>query len=359
VKLLDLQSQYAARSTDYEAALLRVARSGQFLDGSEGAALESQLEAYLGRATHAICCASGSDALVLALKASGVGAGDEVIVPAFTFAATAEAVVHVGARPVFADVEMDGLVSRATLEPCLSGSTKAVVMVSLFGQIPALETIGPWLESLGIVWIEDGAQSFGARRNGRLSTTFGLATTSFFPGKPLGAWGKGGAVFSANAEMALRLRALRNHGQVERGLHEEVGWNSRLDEMQAAILQIKLEEFPKELQERRQRAQLYCQALPDGVKLLRQNPENESSWSQLPVRVPHRDAVREHLRRQDIPTGIHYAIPLHHQPAFAAWRPEQALPVSELLAAEILSLPLHPWLSSEDVQKVCVELGRG
>lgn len=358
MKLLDLQAQYAARSEDFEAALLRVARSGQFLDGPETAALEAQLELWLGRDVRAVTCASGSEALVLALKVLGVQAGDEVVVPAFTFAATAEAVVHLGAVPVFSDVGPDGLLDRSGIEPCLTSRTRAVVFVSLFGQVPDLETLGPWLEAQGIAWLEDGAQSFGARRNGRLSCTFGLATTSFFPGKPLGAWGKGGAVFAEDPVQVARLKALRNHGQAERGVHDEVGWNSRMDEIQAAVLRIKLGMFPEELAIRRSLVSLYREHLPELAKMLVQQDACESSWSQLAVRLQDRGAARERLQRAGIPSAIHYAVPLHLQPAFAPWKPEKALPVAEALSREILSLPLHPWLTSDDVRAVCRELGR-
>lgn len=338
--------------------MLRVARSGQFLDGPETTAFEAQLERWQGGDVHAVTCASGSDALVLALKALGVQDGDEVVVPAFTFAATAEAVVHLGAVPVFADVGTDGLLDRSGIEPCLTSRTRAVVFVSLFGQIPDLESLGPWLESLGIGWLEDGAQSFGARRNGRLSCTFGLATTSFFPGKPLGAWGKGGAVFAKEPVQAARVRALRNHGQAERGIHDEVGWNSRMDEIQAAVLRIKLEMFPEELEIRRSLACLYRAGLPETAKMLLQQDACESSWSQFTVRLQDRGAARERLQRVGIPSAIHYAVPLHLQPAFAPWKPKRALPMAEALSREILSLPLHPWLTPDDVRSVCRELGR-
>lgn len=338
--------------------MLRVARSGQFLDGPEAVAFEAQLELWLGREVRAVTCASGSEALVLALKALDVQAGDEVVVPAFTFAATAEAVVHLGAVPVFADVGPDGLLDRTCIEPCLTSRTRAVVFVSLFGQVPDLEVLGPWLEAQGIGWLEDGAQSFGARRNGRLSCTFGLATTSFFPGKPLGAWGKGGAVFAKNPVQAARLRALRNHGQAERGVHDEVGWNSRMDEMQAAVLRLKLEMFPEELAIRRSLASLYRAELPGAAKRLFQQDACESSWSQFTVRLQDRGAVRERFQRAGIPSAIHYAVPLHLQPAFAAWKPERALPMAEALSREILSLPLHPWLTQDDVRAVCRELER-
>lgn len=337
---------------------MRVARSGQFLDGPEAVAFEAQLELWLGREVRAVTCASGSEALVLALKALDVQAGDEVVVPAFTFAATAEAVVHLGAVPVFADVGPDGLLDRTCIEPCLTSRTRAVVFVSLFGQVPDLEVLGPWLEAQGIGWLEDGAQSFGARRNGRLSCTFGLATTSFFPGKPLGAWGKGGAVFAKNPVQAARLRALRNHGQAERGVHDEVGWNSRMDEMQAAVLRLKLEMFPEELAIRRSLASLYRAELPGAAKRLFQQDACESSWSQFTVRLQDRGAVRERFQRAGIPSAIHYAVPLHLQPAFAAWKPERALPMAEALSREILSLPLHPWLTQDDVRAVCRELER-
>lgn len=358
MKLLDLQSQYAARSQDFEAALLRVARSGQFLDGPEVAAFEAQLEAFLagpGCAT----CASGSDALVLALCVLGVQPGDEVIVPAFTFAATAEAVVHLGAVPVFADVDACGLLSRETVGPCLSPRTKAVVFVSLFGQVPPLEILGPWLDAQGIAWLEDAAQSFGATRGERLSGTFGLATTSFFPGKPLGGWGKGGAVFSADPLQIARLKALRNHGQLERGIHDEVGWNSRLDEIQAAVLRIKLEMFPEELRRRRELADLYRQALPASARLLELEPGCTGSCSQLVVRVSDREVVLERLRASGIPFGVHYPRPLQLQPAFLPWKPARSLPMAEALSGEVISLPLHPWLSEGDVETVCRVLGEG
>ena len=353
MKLLDLRAQYESRSQPFDAALRRVVESGMFLDGAEVPALERELSVFLGNEVETIACASGSDALVLALAALGLAPGDEVVVPAFTFAATAEAVVHLGGVPVFCDVDAAGLLSLPLVEAALTPRTRAVIAVSLFGQCPPLEALGTLLSERGIALIEDAAQSFGASRGGRLSGTFGLATTSFFPGKPLGAWGKGGAVFVRDPALARRLRALRNHGQAVRGSHDEVGWNARMDEIQAAVLREKLVLFPGELQRRRELAQLYLELLPSSVRPLFQHPENHSSWSQMTVLVPDRDALRESLSEAGVPTAIHYSCPLHLQPAFRFWKPDFPLPRAEGFSRQILSLPLHPYMSEDDVREVC------
>jgi len=356
VKWLDLNRQYLEREDEFQQALLRVVTRGQFLDGPEVPALESDLSRYLGGRVKSVACSSGSDALVLAMRAIGIGEGDEVVVPAFTFAATAEAVVHVGAVPVFCDVDAAGLMTPETVSVCITGRTRAVLAVSLFGQIPRLEELESLLQARNIALIEDAAQSFGAKRHGAFSGTTVVSTTSFFPGKPLGAWGKGGAVFCRDEDIAICLRALRNHGQFERGNHDEVGWNMRMDELQAAVLQVKLAMYPKELARRQELAGLYAKHLPEGMERLPDIAGNESSWSQFAALHSDRDALRERLAALGVPTSVHYSRILPEQPSFSRWAGDGEYPQAKRLSQRILSLPLHPYLADEDVMKVCAVL---
>ncbi len=356
VKWLDLNRQYLEREEEFQQALLRVVTRGQYLDGPEVPALEADLSRFLGEDIRSIACSSGSDALVLAMRAIGVGEGDEVVVPAFTFAATAEAVVHVGAVPVFCDVDAAGLMAPETVSVCLTDRTRAVLAVSLFGQVPRLEELEALLQGRDIALLEDAAQSFGAKRHGVLSGSTVMSTTSFFPGKPLGAWGKGGAVFCRDPDLADRLRALRNHGQAERGSHDEVGWNMRMDELQAAVLQVKLAMYPRELARRQELADLYARHLPTGLERLALLPGNESSWSQLTVLSPERDALRGRLSAEGVPTSVHYTRILPEQPAFSRWARDGAFPRAKALSRQILSLPLHPYLTDDEVVEVCAVL---
>lgn len=354
---VDLAAQHAEIADEIDSGLRRVIQSTAFIEGPDVKHFEEEWARYCGLA-HCVGVASGTDAIEFALRAAGVGRGHEVILPANTFVATAEAVVRSGARPVFADCDDTYLLmDPATLEPALTSATRAVVPVHLYGQMAPMERILPIAEAHGLSVIEDAAQSHGATRFGRRSGQWGLlAATSFYPGKNLGAYGDGGAVMTDTAEMALALRRMRNHGGIARYEHASLGFNSRLDTIQAVVLRAKLRRLDVWNELRRQAADRYNQLLSDipGVRLPEVIPGNDPVWHLYVVRVPERDRVLATLQSNGIPAAIHYPVPVHETGAFRLGRRRHsgALPVAETAASEILSLPIHPHLSSYAQERV-------
>lgn len=356
IALIDLAAQRRRLGADVDAAILAVVDHGRYIMGPEVGQLEQELARFTG-ARHAITCASGTDALILALRALEIGDGDAVLVPSFTFAATAEAVALVGATPVFCDVAEDtfdltteairgGLeaASRAGLRP------RAVIPVDLFGQPADYDAIGAVAAEAGIEVIADGAQSFGASLGGRrVGSLARLTTTSFFPAKPLGCYGDGGAVFTEDAELADRLRSLRVHGK---GAHKyenvRIGMNSRLDTVQAAVLLQKLGIFEDELVRRQQVADRYAEGLGDLVRVPTLRDGATSAWAQYTIVPPGaRDQLAGRLKERGVPTAIYYPMPLHQQGAYSAFpRSVGGLSISETLSARVLSLPMHPYLEA-------------
>jgi UDP-2-acetamido-2-deoxy-ribo-hexuluronate aminotransferase len=319
------------------------------------AALEAELAAFAG-VPHVLACANGTDALHVALLALGVGPGDEIIVPDFTFFATAEAVALAGAIPVFADIDPETYnLTPETVAARFSPRTRGIIPVSLFGQMPDLEGLESLARPKGIWVMEDAAQSFGAAYRGRRSGSFTeIAATSFFPAKPLGAYGDGGALFVRDGKAAERIRALLNHGSTERYRHAAVGVNSRLDSLQAAVLRVKLRHFPSELENRQRAAALYTARLRGRVPVPIVREGHASAWAQYTIRVPDRDRVQAALRAKGIPTAVHYPLPLHAQPAFAHLRiGDEACPEAARAAREVLSLPMHGLMSEAQVDEVC------
>jgi dTDP-4-amino-4,6-dideoxygalactose transaminase len=367
VKMVDLASQRRRLSGRIEQAIARVIEHDEFIMGPEVAELESRLAAFCG-VPNAVSCASGTDALLLPLLAWEVGPGDAVVVPSFTFTATVEVVSLVGATPVFADVqEDDANLDASKLERALVAARAAdlrpvgIIAVDLFGRpadYPAIEAVA----SRHDLWVlSDGAQSFGATLNGSPVGTFGRATaTSFFPSKPLGAYGDGGAVLTADADLAERLRSLRVHGQ---GAHKydaaRVGLNSRLDTIQAAVVLQKLDVLPEEVERRQQIAERYTKELADIVEVPAVPPEVRSAWAQYTIRLRDRDRVAVRLQTEGVPSAIYYPKPVHRQAAYARCpRPDEGLPVSDMLAELVLSLPMHPYLSNEAQEHVVTTLRR-
>ncbi|MDE0153192.1 MAG: DegT/DnrJ/EryC1/StrS family aminotransferase [Gammaproteobacteria bacterium] len=358
IPILDLTTQYAALQEDIEAAALRVLRSGRYVLGPEVEALETELGAMLGIG-HVISCASGTDALCLSLRALDVGPGDEVLVPAFTFAAPAEAVALTGARPVFVDIDPDSfLVDPESCRNAITSRTRAAVVVHLYGRpadISAVrEAIGP-----DVAIVEDCAQSFGARTADQATGTFGqVASFSFFPSKNLGGCGDGGAVATGDPELAARLRALRNHGSSQPYHHETLGLNSRLDELQAAVLRVKLPHVAEWNEKRRQAAGRYTEKLQklDGI----QPPAGADGhvWHQYTLLSPQRDAFQEQLSKDGIESRIYYPIPLHRQEAYTPWADGVSLPAAEQVCDQCLSLPMFPELSPAQIEQICASLAR-
>jgi UDP-2-acetamido-2-deoxy-ribo-hexuluronate aminotransferase len=356
MQFTDLKAQYAALKDSVDARIQRVLDHGQYILGPEVAELESALAAFTG-SRHCITVASGTEALLIALMALGVKPGDEVITTPFTFAASAETVVLAGARPVFVDVEADtGNIDARLIEAAITPRTKAVMPVSLYGQVPDMDEINAVAARHGLAVVEDAAQSFGARYRGRRScalSTFGA--TSFFPSKPLGCYGDGGALFTDDDALAQAAREIRVHGQGSRYHHTRIGVGGRLDTIQAAVLLAKLERFGWELEQRAAIAARYRQGL-DGIEQVVVRGDRDSVYAQYTVMVDRREAVQAALKAHGIPTAVHYPKPLHHQPAYAAFCCPECCPVATRLAARVLSLPMSADLAAADQDRVITAL---
>ena len=356
IPLVDLRAQYAPIADEICAAIDDVIGSQQFILGPQGAALEQELARYCGR-RFGIGVASGTDSLLLALRACGIGRGDEVIVPAFTFIATAGAVSMLGARPVFADIEPGPFnLDPALLEAKISPKTRAVVAVHLYGLPTAMDSILEVAARRGLKVIEDNAQAIGASYRGRKTGSLGeLGCLSFYPSKNLGAYGDAGMIVTDSEEIAARLRLLRDHGQTRKYVSEEQGWNSRLDEIQAAVLRVKLRHLDRWKVSRQARAAEYNALLGrlPGV-VTPQVPDGcEHVYHQYTIRVPGRDRVREFLAGRGIASGVYYPVPVHLQPLYAGLGHKRGdLPESERAADEVLSLPVYPELTSEQIARV-------
>jgi dTDP-4-amino-4,6-dideoxygalactose transaminase len=372
LQFIDLQAQYSRLQDEMEQAVLRVLRGGKYIMGPEIAELEIQLARFAG-VSHCISCASGTDALVMSLMAKGVGPGDAVFVPPFTFVATAESIATVGATPIFVDVDPATFnLSPKRLEEAI-GRVKeagalmpgAVIAVDLFGLPADYQGINSTAARHGMFVIEDAAQSFGARAgNRRAGALAEIGCTSFFPAKPLGCYGDGGAIFTDDADLAEILRSIRVHGQ---GSHKydnvRLGITGRLDTIQAAVLLVKLQIFEKELTDRQRVAALYARAIRDaGLRLeLPRSPEGmTSAYAQFSL-LADNDADRaeflDRLAARGIPTAIYYPKPLHLQPAFAYLGHKQGdFPVSEDLSSRIFSLPMHPYLDEQAIGSIVAAL---
>ena len=348
IQFVDLAAQQARIKNEIDEGIARVLSHGKYILGPEVNELETKLASYSGN-EFCISCANGTDALQIALMALGVGAGDEVIVPGFSYIATAETVVLLGARVVYVDIDpITYNMDPASLEAAIGPNTKAIIPVSLYGQCADFESINAIASKHYLPVIEDAAQSFGATQGDKRSCNFTtIACTSFFPSKPLGAYGDGGALFTNNDALAVSLRKIARHGQERRYYHTVVGVNSRLDTLQAAILLPKLSILDDEIKQRQKVADRYSELLKDTssvtTPVIRQ--DCQSAWAQYTVRVTNRDAVVTGLQERNVPTAVHYPLPLNQQPAVK--QDNCDLPVGNLAATEVLSLPMHPYLEAE------------
>jgi dTDP-4-amino-4,6-dideoxygalactose transaminase len=364
VPLLDLKAQYATIRDSIVNAITRVVDEQAFILGEPVERLEREV-AQLSHTTHAIGCANGTDAILLSLRALDIGRGDEVVTTPFTFFATAGAIHNVGARPVFADIEPDTFnISVQALAAALKPSTKAVIAVDLFGQMAPIESITDAAGERPV--IEDAAQSIGARRQidgkwvmaGEAAT---VGTFSFFPSKNLGAFGDGGMVVTQSDEIATRIRRLRVHGGMKTYYHEEVGYNSRLDALQAAILSAKMGSLASWSAARRKNAGYYNAAFADldDVRTPTIDPANESIYNQYTLRVARRDALQTHLKEKQVGSAVYYPLSLHLQPCFAYLDYKRgAFPESERATQEVISLPVYPELNQSQLDEV-IEAVRG
>lgn len=364
MQFTDLQTQYAALKADIDARIQRVLDHGQYIMGPEVRELEAQLAQRTG-ARHCVTVSSGTEALLIALMALGVKEGDEVITTPFSFAATAEVIALLGAVPVFVDIEPDTCnVDVRLIEGRLNERTRAIMPVSLYGQCADMQPINELAARHGLPVVEDAAQSFGATYQGRASTHLStIGCTSFFPSKPLGCYGDGGALFTDDDRLAQAAREIRVHGQSARYRHTRLGVGGRMDTLQCAVVLGKLTRFDWEVQRRQALATRYLKALEPlqalGLKPVTVRPDRTSVWAQFTVRVPHREAVQAALQARGIPTAVHYPVPLHHQPAYAAACCPECCPHSQAAAAEVLSLPMSADLQEADQDRVVQALHEG
>ena len=362
MQFTDLKAQYAALKSSIDARMQRVLDHGQYIMGPEVAELESALAARTG-AAHCVTVASGTEALLIALMAMGIQPGDEVITTPFTFAATAETIVLLGAKPVYVDIEPDtGNIDAGLIEDAVTARTRAIMPVGLYGQVADMDAINALAQRHGLLVIEDAAQCFGATLHGRQSCQLStIGCTSFFPSKPLGCYGDGGALFTSDAALAQAAREIRVHGQSGRYHHTRVGVGGRMDTLQCAVLLAKLERFDWELERRRQLAERYDRLIRDsgapvGLPVVRAG--RVSAWAQYTLRVEQRAAVQQSLQAQGIPTAVHYPKPLHHQPAYAQGCHADSHPHSIAASQQVLSLPLSADLTEADQDRVVAALAQ-
>ena len=357
MEFIDLKSQYQALRGDINARIQAVLDHGQYIMGPEVAELEQRLATFSG-ARHCITVSSGTEALLISLMALGVTRGDEVITTPFSFIATAEAIVLLGATPVFVDIDpatcnLDPL----RIEERITERTRAIMPVSLYGVPADMDEINAIAWRHGLAVIEDAAQSFGAtygeRRSCNLST---IGCTSFFPSKPLGCYGDGGAIFTNDDALAGAMREIRVHGQSRRYVHTRVGVGGRMDTLQCAIVLAKLERFEWELEHRTRIGAAYDALLSGRVDLVARPRDRSSAFAQYTVALDERDQVQAMLHAAGIPTAIHYPVPMHLQPAYAHWCSPEDAPVARTMAARVLSLPMGPYMDTDSVQQVASAL---
>jgi UDP-2-acetamido-2-deoxy-ribo-hexuluronate aminotransferase len=354
---IDLKSQYQGIKSSVDRRIQTVLDHGQYIMGPEIGQLEEALATRTG-AKHCIACSSGTDALLLAMLALGIGSGDEVVTTPFSFFATAEIIALLGAKPVFVDIDpitynLDPSLLRAAITP----RTKAIMPVALYGQCAEMDAIGEIAGDIPV--IEDAAQSFGATYQGRSRSArqscnlSAIGCTSFFPSKPLGCYGDGGAIFTSNDELAAKMRMLRNHGQDRRYHHPLIGVNARMATIQAAVLLAKLEVFDEEVRRRAEVGARYTELLIGVVKTPQIREGNTSVYAQYTIEVDARNEFQEQTKQLDIPTAVHYPEALHLQPAFThLGHREGDFPVAEAAANRVVSLPMHPYLSQADLLRI-------
>jgi UDP-2-acetamido-2-deoxy-ribo-hexuluronate aminotransferase len=354
MEFIDLRAQQQLIRHKIDERIRVVLDHGQYIMGSEVGELEQRLADFVG-VKHCISVSSGTDALLIALMSLGIGPGDEVITTPFTFIATAETIALLGAIPRFIDIDRRTFnIDPLQIESAVGPRTKAILPVSLYGQCADIDQINSIAEKYGVPVIEDAAQSFGSTYKGRHSC--GLSTigcTSFFPSKPLGCYGDGGACFTENDVLATMMRQIRNHGQDRRYHHPVIGMNGRIDTIQAAVLLAKLEIFPQEVVARKRIGAMYTTLLKDIVVTPAIEHFNTSVFAQYTVQVERRDLVQQRLKSQGVPTAVHYPIPLHLQAAFAGLElPEGSFPIAEAASKRVMSLPMHPYITDHELTEI-------
>jgi len=354
IPFIDLKTQYKALQPQIHERINRVLEHGQYVMGPEVKELEDKLQAYTG-AKHCITVASGTEALLISLMALGIQSGDEIITTPFTFVATVEVIVLLGAKPVFVDIEPDTCnIDASKIEAKITNKTKAIMPVSLYGQVADMDEINAIAEKHNLPVVEDAAQSFGAEYKGNKSCNLStIGCTSFFPSKPLGCYGDGGAIFTNDESIAIACREIRVHGQSQRYVHTRVGVGGRMDTIQCAVVLAKLERFDWEVKQRQFIGQRYTELLAAAdIDLITLRPDRTSVYAQYTVFVPDRVALQKRLSEAGIPTAVHYPVPLNEQPAYKYLCCPDCTPIAKQVAKQVMSLPMSPDLSSEDQDKI-------
>ena len=360
IDFANLQLQYQKYKSDIDASIQTVLNKSNYIMGEEVKQLEAELSKFTGT-KHAITCSSGTDALLLALMAMDIQPSDEIITTPFTFISTAETIASMKAKPVFVDIESDTFNIDANLiEAAITDKTKAIIPVSLFGQPADMEAIKAIADKYNLKVIIDGAQSFGSTYNGKTDSNLGdISTTSFFPSKPLGCYGDGGAVFTNNDEYAEKIKMIRVHGQNKRYHYKYIGMGGRLDTIQAAILLAKLPHYKKELEQRENVAKKYKDLIKKNFKIPVIKSNRTTGWGQYTLRINNRDEVQKKLKDEGIPTAIYYPVPLHLQACFKYLNyKENDLPVAEESSSCVLSLPMNAYLSDDNISYITKTLNR-
>ena len=351
-----LQYQYQLYKDEIDQAIHNVLDKSNYIMGNEVSDLEANLQTFTG-AKYAISCSSGTDALLLAMMALDIQPDDEIITTPFTFIATAETIAFLKAKPIFVDIdEQTYNIDTSKIEEKITEKTKAIMSVSLYGQPADMEAIQVIADKHNLKVIVDGAQSFGSTFDGVIDSNLGdISTTSFFPAKPSGCFGDGGAVFTNNDELAQKMKSLRVHGQSKRYHHQYIGMGGRMDTLQCAIVDVKLAHYAKDLALRQEVASNYTESLKGKDLVLPFiNTKATSAWAQYSVRVQNRDDIQVKLKEQGIPTAVHYPMPLHLQEAFAYLSYKKGdFPISEIVSSEIMSLPMNPYLSDDEITYIC------
>jgi len=352
IDFANLKHQYQLYKTEIDEAIHKVLDNANYIMGDEVKELEKNLQNFTG-AKHAITCSSGTDALLLAMMALDIKPDDEIITTPFTFIATAETIAFLGAKPLFVDIdEKTYNIDPSKIEEKITEKTKAIMPVSLYGQPADMDAIQAIADKHNLKVIVDGAQSFGSTFNEKTDSNLGdISTTSFFPAKPLGCFGDGGAVFTNDDEIATKIKSLRVHGQSKRYHHKYIGMGGRMDTIQCAIVDVKLKYYKKDLKLRQEVAKKYTEALQAKDLILPFIDEKATSaFAQYSIRVKNRDEVQARLKEQGIPTAVHYPMPLHLQECFAYLGYKKGdFPVSEIVSSEIISLPMNPYVSDDEI----------
>jgi len=354
IDFANLQKAYQEHEEEFLSVTKEVMSSARYILGKETEELEEELEKFVG-VKHALGVSSGTDALLLAMMALGINAGEEIITTPFTFIATAETIACLGAKPVFVDIDPQTYnIDTSKIESVITDRTKAIMPVSLYGQMADMDSINAIAEKHILAVIEDAAQSFGATQNGKKSCSVStIGCTSFFPAKPLGCFGDGGGVFTNDEELFLKMKAMRVHGQVKRYTHKYIGMGGRLDNIQAAILGVKLRYYRRDIKRRQEVAERYNNLLQGFVPAPIVAAKNDSVWAQYTIRVAQRDKIQECLKDKGVPTAVHYPIPVHLQECFAYLGHKKGdFPFAEKAANEVMSLPMNSYLTQEEQEYI-------